>query len=157
MLTNHDLDAATPLAVPAHRPAHPAHDACAWASWPPWTSGSPLRYAIPAHDHRPRPAGYIRHHLTLAGRTDTLFSDDAVRCIHDPARGLPRAVNNLAATALLAACAASKTIADEKSARTAIAEKPRDRLTTTATPRTPRPRPAPAGRGRRCPRRPHRQ
>ena len=35
---------------------------------------------------------------------------------------MPRAINRLAVTALLAACTASKTIADETAARTAIAE-----------------------------------
>jgi hypothetical protein len=35
---------------------------------------------------------------------------------------MPRAVNRLAVTALLAACTAGKAIADESSARTAIAE-----------------------------------
>ena len=41
-------------------------------------------------------ASYIAHHLALAGRSDTLFSDDAVALIHQVSRGLPRAVNNLA-------------------------------------------------------------
>src|SRR6266851_5682624 len=62
------------------------------------------------------------HHLTLAGRTDTLFSDDAVRAIHAHARGMPRAINRLAITALLAAYTTGKTIVDESSARTAITE-----------------------------------
>ena len=66
--------------------------------------------------------GYLRAHLAHAGRSDTLFSDDAVRVIHSHARGMPRAINRLATTALLAACTAGKTIADESSARTAIAE-----------------------------------
>jgi hypothetical protein len=44
---------------------------------------------------------YISHHTTLAGRSDTLFSDDAA-LIHQTARGLPRAVNNLAISALCA-------------------------------------------------------
>src|SRR5216683_822233 len=60
--------------------------------------------------------------VLLTGRSDTLFSDDAVRAIHTCARGMPRAVNRLATTALLAACTAGKTIADESAARTAIAE-----------------------------------
>jgi type II secretory pathway predicted ATPase ExeA len=51
-----------------------------------------------------------------------LFSDDAVRAIHAHARGMPRAINRLAVNALLAAYTASKTIADESAARTAIAE-----------------------------------
>jgi type II secretory pathway predicted ATPase ExeA len=82
-----------------------------------------LRYHIPAPALTQAEAdGYLRAHLALAGRTDTLFSDDAVRAIHAHARGMPRAINRLAITALLAAYTAGKTIADESSARTAIAE-----------------------------------
>ncbi len=67
-------------------------------------------------------AGYLRHHLALAGRSDTLFSDDATALIHQTSRGYPRAVNNLAIASLLAAYAASKTIVDESSARAAVTE-----------------------------------
>jgi type II secretory pathway predicted ATPase ExeA len=65
---------------------------------------------------------YLRHHLNLAGRSDTLFSDDSVALIHQTSRGYPRAVNNLALQALVAAFADDKSIVDESSARTAIAE-----------------------------------
>jgi len=65
---------------------------------------------------------YLRHHLTLAGRSDTLFSDDATALIHQTSRGYPRAVNNLAIQSLLAAFAASKAIVDESSARAAVTE-----------------------------------
>ena len=79
-----------------------------------------LRYHIPAPALTGAEAdGYLRAHLALAGRTDTLFSDDAVHAIHAHARGLPRAINRLAINALLAAYTAGKTIADESSARTA--------------------------------------
>jgi type II secretory pathway predicted ATPase ExeA len=82
-----------------------------------------LRYHIPAPPLTlAETTGYIRRHLEHAGRSDTLFSDDAVRAIHAHARGLPRAINRLAITALLAACAAGKTIADESAARAAINE-----------------------------------
>src|SRR6266852_1337196 len=82
-----------------------------------------LRYHYPAPALTAgEAAGYLRAHLALAGRTDTLFSDDAVRAIHSHARGLPRAINRLAITALLAAYTTGKTIADESSARTAITE-----------------------------------
>jgi type II secretory pathway predicted ATPase ExeA len=67
-------------------------------------------------------ASYIKHHLQLAGRTDTLFSDDAVALIHQTARGIPRAVNNLAVQALIAAFASSKSVVDESTTRLAIAE-----------------------------------
>jgi type II secretory pathway predicted ATPase ExeA len=67
-------------------------------------------------------AGYLRHHLQIAGRSDTLFSDDAITLIHQTSRGYPRAVNNLAIAALLAAFATGKAIVDESSARAAMTE-----------------------------------
>jgi type II secretory pathway predicted ATPase ExeA len=67
-------------------------------------------------------ADYIRHHCRIAGREDTLFSDDAITLIHNAARGYPRAVNNLAVHALTAAFAGNKAIVDEKSARIAVTE-----------------------------------
>jgi type II secretory pathway predicted ATPase ExeA len=67
-------------------------------------------------------AAYIGHHLTLAGRSDPLFSDDAIALIHQTARGIPRAVNNLAVQALIAAYADSKGIVDEAAARAAVTE-----------------------------------
>jgi type II secretory pathway predicted ATPase ExeA len=65
---------------------------------------------------------YIRHHLSLAGRSDPLFSDDAVAMIHHASRGLPRAVNNLALQALVATFAADKAIVDESAAKMAVVE-----------------------------------
>jgi type II secretory pathway predicted ATPase ExeA len=65
---------------------------------------------------------YLTHHLKLAGRSDTLFSDDATALIHQVSRGLPRAVNNLAVQSLVAAFATNKTIVDESSARAAVTE-----------------------------------
>jgi len=67
-------------------------------------------------------ASYITHHLKLAGRSDTLFSDDAITLIHQNSRGFPRMVNNLATHALLAALSEDKSIVDESSARTAVTE-----------------------------------
>ena len=80
-----------------------------------------LRYAMPAMTPE-QTAGYITHHLKLAGRSDPLFSDDATTLIHDAARGLPRAVNNIATQALVAAMAGRKPIVDEHSARAAVTE-----------------------------------
>lgn len=80
-----------------------------------------LRYAMPSMSDI-ETASYIAHHLALAGRNDTMFSDDAVALIHQVARGLPRAVNNLAVQALVAAYATKKSIVDETSARAAVTE-----------------------------------
>ena len=73
---------------------------------------------VPAADT----ADYIRHHCKIAGRADTLFSDDAIGLIHNASRGHPRAVNNHALHALTAAFAADHAIVDEKAARIAISE-----------------------------------
>ena len=57
-----------------------------------------------------------------AGRSDPLFSDDAIALIHTTSRGYPRAINNLAIQSLVAAYAAGKAIVDENTARTAVTE-----------------------------------
>src|SRR6202521_2185341 len=80
-----------------------------------------LRYAMPPMTPA-ETTSYIAHHLNLAGRADTLFSDDAAALIHQVSRGLPRAVNNLALQALVAAYATNKAIVDESSARAAVTE-----------------------------------
>ncbi len=80
-----------------------------------------LRYAMNGMTDK-ETASYIGHHLKLAGRSDTLFSDDAISLIHQVSRGLPRAVNNLAVQALVAAYAGKKNIVDESSARAAVTE-----------------------------------
>jgi type II secretory pathway predicted ATPase ExeA len=122
MLTNHDLDSRSPLTIvligqPTLRRRLRVGDMAAL------DQRVQLRYHIPSPALTPPEAGgYIRRHLEQAGRSDTIFSDDAIAVIHAQARGLPRAINRLAITALLAACAAGKTIVDESSARTAISE-----------------------------------
>jgi type II secretory pathway predicted ATPase ExeA len=80
-----------------------------------------LRYALPPMTATDT-ADYIAHHIRLAGRADTLFSEDAIARIHKAARGLPRAVNNLAVQALVAAYANNAAIVDDKAARAAVAE-----------------------------------
>lgn len=65
---------------------------------------------------------YVKHHLTIAGRSDPLFSDDALSLIHHTARGIPRAINNLAVQALIAAYADGKGIVDEQAAKAAVTE-----------------------------------
>ena len=80
-----------------------------------------LRYALPPLSAADT-GEYINHHLKLAGRSDTLFSDDAITRIHKASRGLPRAINNLAVQALIAAYAAGASIVDDKAARAAVTE-----------------------------------
>ncbi len=65
---------------------------------------------------------YIKGHLAYAGRSDPLFSDDAITAIHHASRGYPRSVNNLAVSALLAAYSAKKNMVDQAAAQSAITE-----------------------------------
>jgi len=67
-------------------------------------------------------ADYVVHHLRLAGRSDTMFSDDALALIHQVSRGLPRAVNYLAVRSLVAAFADNKAVIDESATRAAVNE-----------------------------------
>jgi type II secretory pathway predicted ATPase ExeA len=80
-----------------------------------------LRYNMPPMTDQ-ETGSYLRHHLALAGRSDTLFSDDAVTLIHQTSRGYPRAVNNLAIQSLVAAFTADKSIVDESSTRAGVTE-----------------------------------
>lgn len=80
-----------------------------------------VRYTLPGMSSADT-ADYISHHTKIAGRSDTLFADDAVALIHNASRGHPRAVNNLSLHALTAAFAAGHSIVGEKAARIAISE-----------------------------------
>jgi type II secretory pathway predicted ATPase ExeA len=120
MLTNHDMDSASPFAcLLVGQPT--LRRRIKLGMFAALDQRIALRYTLAAMNPTDT-AGYLRHHLTLAGRTDTLFSDDAVALIHQTSRGLPRAVNNLAVQALIAAFAADKSIVDESSTRAAVTE-----------------------------------
>ena len=71
-------------------------------------------------------AQYLRHHLALVSRTDPLFADDAIARLHKASLGLPRALNNAAIAALIAAASAGKALVDDDCAKKAVAELTRD-------------------------------
>jgi type II secretory pathway predicted ATPase ExeA len=79
------------------------------------------RYTMPPMNVE-ETASYIRHHLAFAGRTDPLYTDDAVRLIHASGRGYPRAINNLALQALVAAFVLGHSLVDERATRDALAD-----------------------------------
>jgi hypothetical protein len=58
--------------------------------------------------------------LAWAGRKELLFADDALAEIWQASRGYPRAVNNLATVAMVAAYAAGKAIVDKECAVAAV-------------------------------------
>jgi type II secretory pathway predicted ATPase ExeA len=67
-----------------------------------------------------------RYQLALVGRTDPLIADDAVARLHKASLGLPRALNNAAIAALIAAASAGKALVDDDCAKKAVAELTRD-------------------------------
>ena len=71
-------------------------------------------------------AAYLRHHLALAGRDEPLFADDAAARLHRVSNGLPRALNNAATAALIAAATAGQDLVDDACAKKAVAELTRD-------------------------------
>jgi type II secretory pathway predicted ATPase ExeA len=71
-------------------------------------------------------ASYLRHHLNLAGRDEPLFADDAIARLHRVANGLPRALNNAATAALIAAASEKKDLVDDACAKRAAAELTKD-------------------------------
>jgi type II secretory pathway predicted ATPase ExeA len=120
LLTNHDMDSACPFTgLLVGQPT--LRRRIKLGAFAALDQRIALRYHLPGMTAE-ETAGYLRHHLSLAGRSDTLSSDDAAALIHQVSRGLPRAVNNLALQALIAAYATDKTIVDEQSARAAVAE-----------------------------------
>ncbi len=80
-----------------------------------------VRYTIGGMDLA-ESIGYLRHHLAIAGRNDPLIADDAAARLHRYANGLPRALNNAATAALMAAASDSKSLVDDACAKKAIAE-----------------------------------
>ena len=120
MLTNHNLDADSPLAcLLVGQPT--LRRTMKLAVLAALEQRVALRYAMPPMTSA-ETSSYITHHLKLAGRADALFSDDATSLIHTTARGYPRAVNNLALQSLVATYAAGKAIVDENAARAAVTE-----------------------------------
>jgi len=84
-----------------------------------------MRYQITSMDLG-ESVQYLRHHLALVGRTDPLIADDAIARLHQASLGLPRALNNAAIAALIAAASAGKAIVDDDCAKKAVAELTRD-------------------------------
>ena len=65
---------------------------------------------------------YIVHRLKLAGKSDSLFTNEAVRLLFNYSKGLPRVINTLAHEALYLAAYQKITMIDEKLIETIIQE-----------------------------------
>jgi general secretion pathway protein A len=79
-----------------------------------------VRYHLPPLDLQ-ETIGYVKHHVQVAGFTAaTLFTDDAITRIFEYTKGLPRRINQVCTTALMAAMIDQKSIVDESSVRKAL-------------------------------------
>ena len=58
-------------------------------------------------------AGYIKHHLRVAGYQGQLFSDSFIAGVYDHTKGVARKINNLCRSALLLGVTENKQILDE--------------------------------------------
>lgn len=66
---------------------------------------------------------YIKHHLRVAGAANgALFTDDALARVFDYTKGIPRRINQVCTTALMAGLIEQKSVIDESTLRKAIAE-----------------------------------
>jgi len=90
------------------------------------TGGRDLKQQVQWPMDRGESAKYLQHHLALVGRNDQLIADDAVARLHKASFGLPRALNNAAVVALIAATTAGKALVDDDCARKAVAELTRE-------------------------------
>jgi type II secretory pathway predicted ATPase ExeA len=92
----------------------------------PGESSGPIRTILNPALRRSPEAAYLRHHLALVRRDEPLFADDAIARLHRVSSGLPRALNNAATAALIAAAAAGQDLVDDACAKKAVAELTRD-------------------------------
>jgi type II secretory pathway predicted ATPase ExeA len=67
--------------------------------------------------------GYIKHQLQVAGhKAGTLFTDDALQRIFEYTKGIPRRINQVCTTALMAGLIDQKSVIEESTIRKAIAD-----------------------------------
>ena len=71
-----------------------------------------VRYQLPPFDLE-ETAGYIKHHLRVAGFQGPLFSDSFVGGVYHHTKGVARRINNLCRSALLLGASEGKQILDE--------------------------------------------
>jgi len=71
-----------------------------------------VRYHLKPFDLQ-ETAGYIKHHLQVAGYKGQLFSDSFVSGVYDHTKGVARKINNLCRGALLLGATEAKQILDE--------------------------------------------
>jgi type II secretory pathway predicted ATPase ExeA len=81
-----------------------------------------VRYHLGSLDLR-ETVGYINHQVQIAGyKAGPLFTDDAIQRIFEYTKGIPRRINQVCTTALMAGLIDQKSVLDESTLRKAIAD-----------------------------------
>jgi len=80
-----------------------------------------VRFYLPPLDLA-ETAGYVKHHLRIAGAEGTIFSDGFIAGTHEFTKGLARKINNLCLNALLIGCTEQQRVLDETVLKRTILE-----------------------------------
>jgi len=72
----------------------------------------PIRFHLKPFDLE-ETAGYVKHHLHIAGYQDQLFSDSFISSVYDHTKGVARKINNICRNALLLGATENKRVLDD--------------------------------------------
>jgi len=119
-LLNRDMDAATPFTLILLGQPELRYKLKA----PPYEA---LRQRIGVRFHLPpldlaETAGFIKHHLRIAGAQGTIFSDGFIAGAHRYTKGIARQINTLCLNALLIGCAQQQRVLDETTLKHTLLE-----------------------------------
>jgi type II secretory pathway predicted ATPase ExeA len=110
-LLNDDMDSASPLTLVLLGQPDLAHR-LRFAPYEALYQRIAVRYHLRPFDLE-ETAGYIKHHLRVAGHQGPLFSDSFLSAVYDHTKGVARKINNLCRSALLLGVTEQKQILDE--------------------------------------------
>ena len=110
-LLNDDLDSASPLTLVLLGQPDLAHK-LRFAPYEALHQRIAVRYYLRPFDLE-ETAGYIKHHLRVAGYQNQLFSDSFISSVYDHTKGVARKINNVCRSALLLGVTEQKQVLDE--------------------------------------------
>ena len=125
LLTNTDMDSRSPLRGHPAGPADASPGSSGWGCSRRSTSASPCATTSGPWTSATRPRTCATTWRSPDG-SDQLFADDAIVRLHRQSNGIPRALNNVAIAALIAAASDGKEIVDDACAKKAVAELTRE-------------------------------
>lgn len=109
-MLNDEVDSSSPLALVLLGQTELAHK-LRFAPYEALSQRISIRYHIKPFDLE-ETAGYIKHHLRVAGFQEPVFSDSFVSAVHDHTKGVPRKINNICRSALLLGATEFKQVID---------------------------------------------